>query len=86
MWGDGEHNLVFLPLFVFLPEEVFENWNLRKPRVSRQGMGFGVFEYPAHQVNLSVLQASFVLDAALSDDWLADSANILRSAHRGDFE
>src|SRR5271169_4712839 len=49
-------------------------------------MGFGVFQNPSHQVHLSVLQPSLMLDAALSDDRLTDSANVLYAAHGGDFQ
>src|SRR5271166_6119165 len=76
---DGEDDLVFLLLLVFLCEEVFQNGNLRQQGIATEGLCLSVVENSAHQVDFSVSQPRFEIDTALSDGRLIDAAYVLRS-------
>ena len=86
MRRDGKDNFVLPTILILLPEEIFQYRDLRQPGITAERVRLGVFQNPTDQVDFSVPQTGFVLDATLADDRLADTANILRSTDRGDFQ
>src|SRR5271157_5244309 len=77
--SDRENDLIFVPLLVFLCEEIFQNGNLRQQGIATEGLCLSVVENSAHQVDFSVSQPRFEIDTALSDGRLIDAAYVLRS-------
>src|SRR6266576_240212 len=73
---DREDNLAFDPFFVLLTKQVLQEGNFCQPRITAQRLCFCLLQNATHQVNLTVLQSRFVLDAALSNGRLINSTDI----------
>lgn len=52
--SNGKDDLVFLPLFVFLGEEIFQYRKLQKPGIATERLCFRVLENSAHQVDFPI--------------------------------
>jgi len=65
--SDGEYDLTLLTLLGFLPKEVLEDRDLCNPGVSAHGIGVGIFEDSADEVDFAVGKARLMLDSPLSD-------------------
>ena len=86
MRRDGKDNFVLPPVLGLLPEQIFQDRNFRQPGIATERVRLRIFQNPTHQVDFSIAQASFMLDATLADNRLADAADVLRSTDRGDFQ
>src|SRR5258708_27904525 len=64
-------------------KKVAEERQLGESGPSVDGVRVGALDQPAEDVDLAILQTDIMLDAALTDDRLVDSADVLRSGHRG---
>src|SRR5215472_4852573 len=84
MRNNREHDFIFRMILLRLAKEVLEDRNLCESGNAGQLPGLLVFHDPAQQVGLTISQANLVLDLALSDDGLADAADVLLASNRRD--
>ena len=91
--NNGEDDLIFRVILRSLSEEIFQDGDLGQAGNSAERFGRLIFHDSAEEVGFAILQADLVLDFSLSNDGLADAANVLltgdgRNVHRhleGDF-
>ena len=86
MWGDGEHNLSFPVFSIVLSEQILKDGKPAEPGIAAQRLRLRVLQDAAQQVDFAICQPGRMLDAALADDGLCDSANRLRTGYGGDLQ
>ena len=83
MRHDGEDDLVLGMILRGLAEQVLQNGNLRQARYPAQRFRLLVFHDSAQQVSFAIFQADLMFDFALTNDGLADAADVLLSGNSG---
>ena len=73
---DSKDNFVLPPIFLLLSEQILQYRDPGQPRITAQRLTLGVLENATDQVDFSIAQAGFMLDATLADNRLADAADI----------
>src|SRR5467141_1383866 len=79
---DRKNDFGFAPSVILLTKQVLQEGNFCQPRITANRVCFFIRQNTAHQVNLTVFQSRFVLDAALPDCGLIYSTDILRTRDR----
>ena len=83
MRNNGEDDFIFRVILGRLAKEVFQYRNLGQAGDSAELLGLLIFHNAAQQVGLAVLQTDFMFDLALSNDGLADAADVLLAGDGG---
>ena len=81
---DGKDNLIFGVILRGLAEQVLQDWNLGQAGDATELPGLLVFHNSAQQVGFAIFQANFMLNLALTDDGLADAADVGLTGDGGD--
>src|SRR5215471_2369586 len=82
--NNRENDLVLGMVLGGLAEQIPQDRNLRQARNSAELLSLLVFHDAAQKVGLTIFKADFVLNLALSNDRLADAADVLLASDRRD--
>ena len=76
MRNQNEDDFILPMLGVGLRKQILQQRDRSESRNSAQGSRLLVFENPSEQIHFAIFKPDFMLDLALSNDWLIDAADV----------